>query len=122
MVEGATATRRRRQAGSMLPALVIGWSVALLPVQSAQAGEGWRAFRPEGPPVLGVREPPRLAATAGVSVDRVIAEVERRYKARVVDHKEVEVNGRRVIVLRLYSEKDGRVWTVRIDAETGREV
>lgn len=71
------------------------------------------------PPALGMREPPRLVQNA--SADQVIAEVERRYRARVVRVESAVVNGRRVYVLRLLSE-DGRVWRVRVDADTGREM
>ena len=66
---------------------------------------------------IGIRENPRAAA-AGISVDQAIEIAERRYRARVVRAESKEQQGRRVYVLRLLSE-EGRVWTVRVDAETG---
>ena len=65
---------------------------------------------------MGLREPPRMLA--GISLDQAIESAERRYRARVVRADEVNQQGRRVYVLRLLSE-EGRVWTVRVDAETG---
>ena len=53
-------------------------------------------------------------------MDQAIENAERRYKARVVRAEVSESNGRRVYVLRLLSE-EGRVWTIKVDAETGGE-
>ncbi len=58
---------------------------------------------------------------SGISKDQAIEIAERRYKARVVRAEASESNGRRVYVLRLLSD-EGRVWTVRIDSETGSEL
>ena len=55
---------------------------------------------------------------AGVSLDQAVAMAERRFNARVVKAGVTESNGRRVYVLRLLSEQ-GRVWTVRVDADSG---
>jgi hypothetical protein len=55
---------------------------------------------------------------SGISLDRAVAMAEQRYKARVVRTSTSEADGRRVYVLRLLSDQ-GRVWTVRVDAETG---
>lgn len=60
-------------------------------------------------------------AQSGISKDQAIEEAQRRYKARVVRAEVSEANGRRVYVLRLLSD-EGRVWTVRVDAETGGEL
>jgi len=54
----------------------------------------------------------------GISLDRAVAMAEQRYKARVVRASTDESAGRRVYTLRLLSDQ-GRVWTVRVDAETG---
>ena len=54
----------------------------------------------------------------GLSLDQAVQEAEHRFRARVVRAGIVEANGRRLYVLKLLSEQ-GRVWTVRIDAETG---
>jgi uncharacterized membrane protein YkoI len=58
-----------------------------------------------------------LAANTGMSLDQAVAMVERRFKARVVRADVRDEKGRRVYVLRLLS--DERVWTVRVDAESG---
>jgi uncharacterized membrane protein YkoI len=63
-------------------------------------------------------EPPR--STAGISKDQAIEIAQRRYKARVVRAEAADNGGRRVYVLRMLSD-EGRVWTVRIDAQTGSE-
>jgi uncharacterized membrane protein YkoI len=54
------------------------------------------------------------------SRDRIVAALERRYNAKVVRIIDVTVGGRLAYDIRLLS-KD-RVWTVRIDAESGREL
>jgi uncharacterized membrane protein YkoI len=46
--------------------------------------------------------------------------VQRKYGARAVRVTEIVVAGRRAFELRLLSEQ--RVWTVRVDAETGQEL
>jgi uncharacterized membrane protein YkoI len=61
---------------------------------------------------------PMQARRAQLSLDQAIEMVERRFKARVVRPGVEEADGRRVYVLRLLSE-EGRVWTVRVDAQTG---
>lgn len=61
-----------------------------------------------------------LAAAAGVSLDEAVAMVEKRFKARVVRADVKEDDGRTVYVLRLLSDESGRVWTVRVDAASGR--
>jgi uncharacterized membrane protein YkoI len=61
------------------------------------------------------------AAQAASSQDRIIAIAEKRYHASVVRIEESTLNGKRIYVLRLLS-KEGKVWTVRVDAETGGEL
>jgi uncharacterized membrane protein YkoI len=114
----AATSRWRQRAGRILPVLGVGLLLLQPALGLAKDKKKLRLVDPV--PVQGMREPPRVMAA--VSVDRIISDVERRYKARVVDHKESEFNGRRVHVLKLYSEKNGKVWTVRVDAETGREM
>jgi uncharacterized membrane protein YkoI len=63
----------------------------------------------------------RPLAQAGVTMDQAIESAQRRYKARVVRADVSEANGRRVYVLRLLSE-EGRVWTIKVDPETGGEI
>ena len=55
----------------------------------------------------------------GVSLDEAVSRAERQYRARVVRTDVQDEDGRKVYVLKLLSE-DGRVFTVRIDAATGR--
>jgi uncharacterized membrane protein YkoI len=55
----------------------------------------------------------------GISLDEAVSRAERQYKARVVRTDVQDEDGRKVYVLKLLSE-DGRVFTVRIDAATGR--
>jgi uncharacterized membrane protein YkoI len=54
------------------------------------------------------------------SRDRIVEAIGRKYNASVVRVAELVVDGRRVYELRLLSNE--RVWTVRVDAETGREL
>jgi hypothetical protein len=65
----------------------------------------------------------RVAAGAsafdGISLDEAVSRAERQYRARVVRTDVQDEDGRKVYVLKLLSE-DGRVFTVRIDAATGR--
>lgn len=61
-----------------------------------------------------------ILAAAGTSLDDVVARIERQYRARVVRADVREEKGRKVYVLRLLDERSGRVWTVRVDAESGR--
>lgn len=55
----------------------------------------------------------------GISLDEAVSRAERQYRARVVRTDVQDEDGRKVYVLKLLSE-DGRVFTVRIDAATGR--
>ena len=54
----------------------------------------------------------------GMSLDEAVRMVESRYNARAVRAETVDSGGRRVHEIRLL--KDGRVWKVRVDAETGQ--
>lgn len=67
------------------------------------------------------REPPAIGDVRrdGISLDEAVSRAERQYKARVVRTDVQDEDGRKVYVLKLLSE-DGRVFTVRIDAATGR--
>lgn len=79
-------------------------------------------IRPEGarpPPAQMMREAPRPAQR--VSIDRVIEQVERRYKAKVVSYKKTQKGDQLIYELRLLSE-EGRVSNVKVDAETGKEI
>ena len=62
----------------------------------------------------------REAATAdgGMSLDQAVQMVQQRYGARVVRAETKSEGGRTVYVLKCINS-DGRVWTVRVDAQSG---
>src|SRR5688572_13147020 len=55
----------------------------------------------------------------GISLDEAVSRAERQYNARVVRTDVQDEDGRKVYVLKLLRD-DGRVFTVRVDAQTGR--
>lgn len=55
----------------------------------------------------------------GYSLDDAVELAQSRYRAKAVKAETVEEQGRRVHYIRLLSA-EGRVWTVRVDAATGR--
>ena len=55
----------------------------------------------------------------GISLDEAVSRAESQYHARVVRTDVVDEDGRKVYVLKLLSD-NGRVFTVRFDANTGR--
>jgi uncharacterized membrane protein YkoI len=61
-----------------------------------------------------------LGAQADASLDRIVAAVEKQHQARVRRVEETTVKGRKVYALRL--QKDGKVWEIKVDAETGKEL
>lgn len=111
---------RKRAAGwggvPLAAMLLVGGAMlaaAILPASAAtRANE-------QGESVAG-QSSPAARAFADSSLERIVDEVQRRYNARVVKVTEVMVDGKRAYELRLLSEQ--RVWTVRVDAETGQEL
>jgi hypothetical protein len=65
------------------------------------------------------KKAPALMVFDGISLDQAVNRAERQYRARVVRTDVQDEDGRTVYVLKMLSE-DGRVFTVRIDAATGR--
>ena len=63
------------------------------------------------------RHDPRIE-TAGVSLDQAVEMAQRRYRAKAVKAETVENDGKKVHQIRLLSA-EGKVWTVRVDAESG---
>jgi len=59
-------------------------------------------------------------ADRAISLDEAVARAERRYKARAVRAEEKRHGDRIEYRIRLLGE-DGRVFEVRVDAESGRE-
>jgi uncharacterized membrane protein YkoI len=57
-------------------------------------------------------------AGAGLTVERAVSMVERRFQAKVVRATVTGSVSRPVYELKLLSDQ-GRVWTVRVDAQTG---
>jgi uncharacterized membrane protein YkoI len=70
------------------------------------------AAAPAGPPAA------RTLAAAALTMDDAVRMTEQRFHARVVKAETQRDNGHVVYVLRLLNEA-GRVWTVRVDAESG---
>lgn len=62
----------------------------------------------------------RTMADRAITLDEAVARAERRYDARAVRAEEKQHGGRIEYRIRLLGA-DGRVFEVRIDAETGRE-
>lgn len=56
---------------------------------------------------------------AGVSLDQAIEMVQSRYRAKVIKADVANDGGKRVYLLRVLSP-EGRVFAVRVDAESGR--
>jgi uncharacterized membrane protein YkoI len=61
----------------------------------------------------------RSNQSGGMSLDEAVRMVESRYRARAVKAETVNNGGKRVHEIRLLNA-DGKVWKVRVDAETGR--
>lgn len=57
-------------------------------------------------------------APAGISLDQAVQMAQSRYGAKAVKAQTVSDGGRRVHQIRLLST-EGKVWMVRVDAETG---
>ncbi len=62
---------------------------------------------------------PARAGPEAISMDQAVRMVEQRFNARVVRAETRRQDGRTVYVLRLL-DRSGRVFTVRVDAATGR--
>jgi uncharacterized membrane protein YkoI len=58
-------------------------------------------------------------AAGGMSLDAAVAMVQNRFHAKAVKADAVNEGGRRVYYVRLLSA-EGRVWQVRVDAQTGQ--
>ena len=69
------------------------------------------------PPTEDAR-PAQVRGQGGLSLDAVVQMVQQRYNARVVRAETRQEDGRTVYVLRLLNA-DGKVWSVRVDADSG---
>jgi len=102
----------RKIRSTMLPAALL--LAAFAPLSQAYSVPG---TRPSG---VAAAEPAVVADVRdGISLDEAVARAERQYRARVVRTDVQDEDGRKVYVLKLLSE-DGRVFTVRVDAQSGR--
>ncbi|HKU15323.1 MAG TPA: PepSY domain-containing protein [Steroidobacteraceae bacterium] len=63
------------------------------------------------------RHEPRIEPSS-VSLDQAVEMAQRRYRAKAVKAETVQNGGKRVHQIRLLSA-EGKVWTVRVDAESG---
>lgn len=70
--------------------------------------------------VSGVQRTPHIRLAAGVmSLDEAVGMAQRRFRAKAVKAEVGNEGGRRVYYIRLLSP-EGRVWTVNVDAATGK--
>jgi hypothetical protein len=128
---GRDATGRPCQAPAVASLAVLAALLLVLPCQRAAAAQ-----RQSLPAMAAVPSLPVTAVTAvtaavpvvdwrgakaptpALTMDRAVALAEQHYRARVVRAAVSDAGGHKVYVLKLLSEQ-GRVWTVRVDAETG---
>jgi uncharacterized membrane protein YkoI len=96
---------------SLASLLVLSW-LCVAPTQAHSRG-------PEGASMPVASLGTGVERHDGISLDEAVSRAERQYRARVVRTEVQDEDGRRVYVLKLLSD-DGRVFTVRIDASTGR--
>jgi hypothetical protein len=88
-----------------------------LGMASLLTATGWAMEAP--PPAQGIAEPPR--STADRTVDKIIQSIEKKHDAKVVRKEELVEEGRRILLLRLLSDK-GHVRNVKVDVVTGKEL
>lgn len=66
-------------------------------------------------------QPAVFYQTAGMTLEQAVAMVQAKYGAKVMRANSVEEDGRVVHYIRLMTPDRSRVWTVRVDAASGRE-
>lgn len=113
MRQGASAEAMKGRAGQWGPALL------LCVLAAGMASPAWAKKHKKDPPDFrGELQREAAGRCPGFSLDQVIAQIERKYKARVV-RTDVENDGAQcVYVLRLLSD-EGRVWKVRVNSRSG---
>lgn len=96
------------------------WRPALLlcVLAAAMASPAWAKKKHKETDVRGEQQREVAGGCPGFSLDQVISQIERKYKARVVRTDVNNSGGQCVYVLRLLSD-EGRVWTVRVDSRSG---
>ncbi len=65
------------------------------------------------------RDRPRVTAKAEMSLDAAVAMVRERFGGKVISASTTDQGGRKVHVIKLLSDQ-GRVSTVKVDAQSGR--
>ena len=112
--ESAWIGRWRARTGTVLAALLLSASVHT----PALARKDTRHKGME-PPLLVLLQ--SAQPHAAKSLDRIVAAAEKRhFPARVRRVEEATHNGRRVYVLRM--QKDGKIWEIKVDAESEKEL
>jgi uncharacterized membrane protein YkoI len=110
-------TRTIKRAG-----LLAGMSAALLLVVDSSAAQprDWplQEAEQEGQPLVPAQDQLAPAQRGGVSLQQATAMAQMRYAGRVVRAEPVQMGDRLVYEIRILGD-DGRVRTVRIDAQTG---
>lgn len=91
--------------------------VAILALVLAQAAPFYGVADAQN--LVDPRSRERGQQAGGISLDQAVRMVESRYRARAVRADVVNQAGKRVYEIRLLNS-DGKVWKVRVDAETGR--
>ncbi len=91
--------------------------LALVAVALGTPAPGWATAHGRHDGAVANDAPPAVTR-AGMSLDEAVQMVQQRFNARVVRAETRSDNGRTVYHLRLLSS-DGKVWTVRVDAQSG---
>jgi uncharacterized membrane protein YkoI len=116
MEQASTAMQRkwRARVGMTVPALLIAMGLQPMAMAKPSAGNAAHPLQHEIPE-------PSARPLADLSEDRIIAIAEKRYGAKVMKIDKGMHNGKRVYLVKLM-DKDLRVRTVKLDAETGGEL
>lgn len=114
----------RHWTGRVLPVL----AVALLAIGPAHSKDKKKKQKEtvQAEQVMGKEAPkPETSASSKparrISLDKIVEDVRKRHKAQVIKTEQKEKDGRLIYELKLLSDEKG-VWTVRVDAETGKEL
>jgi uncharacterized membrane protein YkoI len=109
------STNQVRSSVRVLVALAaVSFSAAAMPraIEAQRAPETGAPFAPEDPPTS------FIAQRGSLSLAQATALAQSRYRGRVVRAEAVQQGGRTIYEIRILGD-DGRVRTVRVDAETG---
>lgn len=107
-------TRGPGLAAGLVALLVLAANAGLAGASPAASGE-----RPRGGSARIEHAAGAAVVKGDLSMDEAIDRAQKRYRARVVRAEQIEQGDRVIYVLRLLSDEDGRVFTVRVDARSG---